>query len=130
MGRAVFLGCTIRPETLAKESANAPNSMSDSIPDEAGGVGPSFKPRRRSTVRQHELPDGLLIFNPQSLKAFALNASASAVWDLCDGNHTIADIALELSQCAGRTPEELLPDVATAVQKLLELGLVEQDALP
>ncbi|MGC8833147.1 MAG: PqqD family protein [Armatimonadota bacterium] len=104
------------------------NSTADSTLDSPAGAEISLKPRRCSGVRQYELPDGLLLFKPQSLEAFALNASASAVWDLCDGEHTIANIASELSQCTGRTPEELLSDIVTAVQKLLELGLVEQDA--
>jgi hypothetical protein len=71
----------------------------------------------------HRLGDELLVYVPRTDTAHALNRSAAAIWQLCDGTRTIADISREIGRSIGRPDEELLGDVTMAVSELRRLGL-------
>lgn len=55
----------------------------------------------------------------------SLNRSARAIWELCDGRRTLAEISQELGRDLGCPGDELLDDVEAAVRQLSELSLVE-----
>jgi len=82
-------------------------------------------PARLSGTEEYPLGDDLLVYVPRSETAYALNRSAVAIWHLCDGTRTVEVITKELEQCAGRSGNELLPDVIQGVTRLRELGLLE-----
>jgi hypothetical protein len=54
-----------------------------------------------------------------------LNVSAWAIWGLCDGTRTVAEIATSLGVDVGLSADEILPDVRTTVQRLGSLGLLD-----
>jgi hypothetical protein len=68
------------------------------------------KPRARAEgVVVRELPDEVLVYDLETHRAVCLNSTAAAVWRLCDGRRTPADIrrALEKSS-GGNVPEEVV----------------------
>lgn len=81
-------------------------------------------PRRREDLREHALPDGVLLYSPPQMRAFFLNPSAYAVWELCDGTRPIQQIAEELAQELNRPATDILQDVANAVDQLQKEGLL------
>ena len=45
----------------------------------------------------NQLPDELLVYDLKSHKAYCLNTTAAAVWNLCDGLQTRTELATKLS---------------------------------
>jgi pyrroloquinoline quinone biosynthesis protein D len=83
------------------------------------------RPARLSGVEEHPLGEELLVYDPRSETAYALNRSAVAIWLLCDGTRTVEEITNELGQFVGLSGAALLPDVIQGVTRLHESGLLE-----
>lgn len=75
-----------------------------------------------------EVLDELVIYAPGSSQAISLNASARAIWELCDGTRTLDDLCVELSGAAGLASDQLHEDVSGAITRLHELGLIKRDS--
>jgi hypothetical protein len=82
------------------------------------------KPRQAAGVVTSEVLDELVAYAPSSSQAFSMNASARAIWELCDGTRSIEDLCQELAEAAGARPEDLRADVQSAVDHMGELGLL------
>lgn len=84
------------------------------------------RPRRAAHVREYPLGESeVLLFAGGRQVVHTLNASAWAVWDLCDGSRTVHEIAEELGTVVGRAADELGSDVQGTVQRLGALGLLD-----
>jgi hypothetical protein len=89
-------------------------------------VSPSHTvPRRAEGLLECELLDELLLHVPGDPVAIALNASARAVWELCDGGRSIETIALDLTQRFEAAPGEILAAVQEVVRELTRLRLLQ-----
>lgn len=68
------------------------------------------KPKARAEgLVVRELAEEVLVYDLDTHRAVCLNASAAAVWRLCDGRRTAADIGRVLERRAGGpVPEELV----------------------
>jgi coenzyme PQQ biosynthesis protein PqqD len=76
------------------------------------------------------LGNDVLLYTPELAKAFSLNHSAQAVWDLCDGQRSLVEISQELARRYDAAPEALLADVQKTVAQLRDLGLLEASPEP
>jgi Coenzyme PQQ synthesis protein D (PqqD) len=85
----------------------------------------SARPLRLGSISDYGLEDEVLLYSSRSEKVFSLNSSAKAIWELCDGSHTIIEIGQELGQGIGCSGDELLDDIVNAISKFREYGLVE-----
>jgi hypothetical protein len=86
-------------------------------------------PRRaRGPISIQQVGAETLIYDERSHKAFCLNESSSAIWNLADGERSIAQIAAESSRNL-RIPlnEEL---VCFALEQLRQDGLIEPSSRP
>ena len=54
-----------------------------------------------------------------------MNASAAAVWDLCDGQRTVLEINRELASVLRRSNADLFPDIQLAVNELSKMEMIE-----
>ncbi|MFV0389178.1 MAG: PqqD family protein [Pyrinomonadaceae bacterium] len=52
---------------------------------------------RRNEIVVQDFENEVLIYDLSSNKAFSLNKSSAAIWKRCDGEHSIAEVAEELS---------------------------------
>lgn len=83
-------------------------------------------PRRVSSLLECDLPEEeVLLHVPGSPSAHSLNASARAIWALCDGQRSIDAIAGDLTLRFEVPPGESLAAVRDVVGRLADLGLVE-----
>lgn len=82
------------------------------------------RPRYAPGVIAYALPEEMMLYRPDLRIAFALNASAKAVWELCDGERTLRDIACQLAAKHGVTAELLSPDVLRIVIQLDQVRLL------
>jgi hypothetical protein len=97
-----------------------------------GGLGPDscsvallskWRPQRREDLHERALPDELVLYDPATDKAYLLNRSAAAVWDLCDGKIPAEAMVQDLASCFGRSLKEVRRDVQSI------LGRFQADSL-
>jgi hypothetical protein len=96
------------------------------VPDDLAGL----RPCRRKGVEQHPVVDDLVLYEQESNRTFALNRSAAAIWELCDGTRTANEIACELERALGTDERTLRDDVRSGILELYRLGLLESSARP
>ncbi len=68
--------------------------------------------------------DQTAIYDPKTGLLYALNASALALWELCDGETTAPEMAEALSELTGAPTETSYEEVVETLELLLEHGLV------
>jgi Coenzyme PQQ synthesis protein D (PqqD) len=81
--------------------------------------------RRVEGVEIERAADEILALKEGSLEAHALNQSAAAVYDLCDGNTSKFEMAAEIHRRTGLPIDEEIVDLA--LSELVETGLVMLD---
>ena len=73
-----------------------------------------------------EIGDEILVYDELRHKAFCLNATSAAIWKLCDGAHTVEQIAASVTfRLAMPVAEEV---VLFALEELRRDNLVETEA--
>lgn len=83
------------------------------------------RPVRRGELVQAPGSDGWTVYEPASDSLHALNATARAIWDLCDGKTSAEEMAIAVSELTGLTLERAEAEVTSALEALEEAGLVE-----
>ena len=84
----------------------------------------STHPCRLNGIEEHTILDETVLYSPESEKAFSLNSSAKAIWELCEGKYTVLEISQNLGARFGISPQELLEDVKATVTQLQKLHLL------
>jgi hypothetical protein len=85
----------------------------------------SARPARRPDVLTCETREELVLYDPRADSALGLNVSASAIWQMCDGSRSIAEISRELAAVVGNEPHELVVDIERMVGELCALDVLE-----
>lgn len=81
-------------------------------------------PRQRVALIRRQAGSETLLYDPASDEIHVLNATALAVWELCDGQHSAAQIAERLQTRFSDLPDG---DASATVQEAL--ALLEQRGL-
>jgi len=81
--------------------------------------------RKKSHILSEELDDEKVLYDPKTQNTYALNPMAAVIWDLCDGEHTPAQIAEEVLSVLEADQSQVLSDVIRTVNEFLEKDLVE-----
>ena len=86
-------------------------------------------PRRRSHVEERAAGSDLVLYDPVGGRLHVLNATAAAVWRLCDGSLQAPALADRFSAGfrvgQGQDP---LSDVRELLRSFLDAGLIEDNA--
>jgi hypothetical protein len=83
-----------------------------------------YKPKPRSTrLLIEELVDELLIYDVERNEVHCLNGPAVRVWQLCDGERTVSEIARDLN--SDMDPEEAETFVWSALDQFAQKHLLE-----
>lgn len=69
-----------------------------------------------------------VLYDAVAARPLLLNVSAAAVWSMIDGVRTVAAIAVVLADRFGADRGAVAADVARAVARFRELGLLQDDA--
>ena len=67
----------------------------------------------------------MLLYNPQNATTLHLNQSSMMVWQLCDGQRSIADSIELLTEAYPEQAEQIASDVATVVEDLIDRNVLE-----
>ena len=82
------------------------------------------RPTKRGELVQGNSPEGWTVYEAGSDSLHVLNASAKAIWELCDGETSTREIAEAVAEIAGYGPRRALEEVLETIQVLRERGLV------
>ena len=82
-------------------------------------------PMRRPGLEVRIVDDEAVILDVANGRVHQLNATATVVWNACDGTHSLSDLATLLATDFDGTADALLGDVVNTVMSLARLGLLE-----
>lgn len=82
-------------------------------------------PARKVDYRLEQLDDELLLYHPNETTILYMNQTASLVWGLCDGEHSVAKIIDLLSQAYPEAAESIPSDVQATLVQFLQQGCIE-----
>ena len=86
---------------------------------------PPDHPKRRVDVNVRMVDGEVVVLDRQSDLIHQLNHTASYIWDRCDGQSTVAEIANQLAAAFHVDVHTAVQDVATTIRQLHSLGLLE-----
>jgi hypothetical protein len=95
--------------------------VSLSLPSGLAGI----LPRRAEKIVSRTLGSRLVLYHPDTREVSVLNATAAAVWELCDGRTLLADVVTRL-QARFRIEEarDVTADVTAELRTFAERGLI------
>lgn len=85
----------------------------------AGRVGPPVE-----GIGETEIDGRISVFNPRTEKVAVLNETASDIWRLADGAHTVAELTGLLASSYGVAPEGIRDEVEAVVAQLRDQGFI------
>lgn len=88
----------------------------------ASRVGPPV-----AEIVETEIDDCVALFHPVSGEAVVLNATASDIWRLSDGELTVEELTATLARAYGVDPQSIEHEVGEAVAHLRSRGLLADD---
>lgn len=93
-------------------------------------AGMEFRPLVREDLLCRDLDDEAIVYDATKSKVHALNATAKVIWNACDGEHTVEDLAEELLRRFDVDRDTARRDARKAIEEFRVLGLLvkPQDA--
>jgi len=79
----------------------------------------------RSHIIESEIGDEISLYDPTTERVVILNTTASDVWRLADGQHTVHDVIKMLARAYQVEPASIRDEVQTTVERLMEEQLLE-----
>jgi Coenzyme PQQ synthesis protein D (PqqD) len=86
---------------------------------------PADHPKRRTDVNVRMIDGEVVVLDRQAGLIHQLNQTASYIWDRCDGQSTVAELADQLAVAFDVDANTAVHDVATLIVQLHRLGLIE-----
>jgi hypothetical protein len=81
--------------------------------------------RRRAQVDRNPLPDQtVLLFQKDTSLAVPVNQAGAAIWEMCDGAHSLDQIVDKLAETYDQERSRIEQDVRIFLNELMRLGLV------
>jgi hypothetical protein len=97
------------------------------LPGHNGDTSPMLDdhPKRRSDISVRAVGEELVVLDRTANRIHQLNRTASFIWNRCDGQHTLPEIAGELAASFEVEPDTARETVTTMVPRFSELGLLD-----
>lgn len=99
--------------------------MDDTAPRSTLAISPASRPALRPHMKlRHDLVRGRwVVLGPERI--LTPNGQATDVLRLCDGRHTVTEIAMILAESYDAAPEAIEADIVPLLQGLADSGLVQ-----
>jgi hypothetical protein len=118
----------LEAEPLHDYGGDLVNLINDYVSELTGNVRPlshGDRPMWRKGVMEGRVLDEMLLERPADGASLWVNATGIAIWELCDGSRSIAEIGLGLSNEFSAVEQDITSDVYSTVARLREYGFVE-----
>ena len=85
----------------------------------------SDKPQQKEDYHLEQIDGELLLFHPGQTTIIYCNPTASLIWQLCDGRHTVQDIIQLLSAAFPEAATSIPAEIETTLQQFAQHGAIE-----
>ena len=85
-------------------------------------------PRQVTETSAEVSPTGAIVRKQGDPTQFELNASAFAIWNLCDGQTTVTEMAEAIGELTGAPVDETLAEVGRTIEEFYLLGIALEAA--
>ncbi len=85
----------------------------------------SHKPRQKPDFRLEEIDGELLLYHPAQTTIMYCNATASFIWQLCDGKRTVEEIAILLAAAFEQNLETITAEVHSTLNTFCKHKAIE-----
>jgi hypothetical protein len=92
-------------------------------------VASEYTPRKRADVLELDMGDGVVLYDPGSRLVHHLNPSASLLWSLSDGEASVGQLAVEISEELHLEPSQLHEQFVGLVAEMDALGLLTDSTI-
>ena len=82
------------------------------------------KPKQIDGVVAHKVLDEMVLVPPRDDKAYSLNGTARAIWELCDGQRDLGQICEVLGGRFDGSQDQLRKDIAAALRQFRSMGIL------
>jgi len=82
---------------------------------------------QKNTLLTHEIEGDLVLYDPDYDVVHTLNVTSRFIWERCDGDHTSAQIATDLTDCYAVPLDVARRDVDNILNRLQDLDLIRQE---
>ncbi len=82
-------------------------------------------PKARDGLIFRRIDEDYVVYDPVADITTLLNLSAAAVLDLCDGSHSVSEIASEIAEACGGALDDIRPKVDKSLRDLVMRNLLE-----
>jgi Coenzyme PQQ synthesis protein D (PqqD) len=79
----------------------------------------------RPHIIESEIGDEISLYDPTTERVVVLNTTASDVWRLADGEHTVPEVVAMLARAYQVDPASIRDEVQSTVERLIEEQLLE-----
>ena len=83
------------------------------------------RPFRMPDYRLEQVDNELLLFHPAQTRILYCNETASLVWQLCDGQRNVQEIAALLAGAYPESAGSILSDVQSVLKEFQQQGAVK-----
>ena len=104
------------------------NLVNDLVIAKGGKLPPAnseSRPKWRDGVLEGRVIDDILLERPANERNLWLNASGKAIWELCDGSRTVAEIGSALGDRYATNGHDMTSDVLATINRLQSVGFVD-----
>jgi hypothetical protein len=77
-----------------------------------------------TNIIETEIKGEISLFDSVNNQVIVLNSTASDVWRLCDGEHTLDEIVRLLASAYQTDPDTIRADVSSTVQQFVDEGFL------
>lgn len=82
------------------------------------------KPLARTDITVQEMGNEVMLYDSSGEKIHVLNLSAFAIWKLCTGSHTVAEIIEQMAACYPDASVDLENDIEMILADFMKKGLL------
>ena len=75
---------------------------------------------QNSQFNLEQMDDEQLLYNPLLTKTIYLNSTATLIWNLCAGHHTVGEIIIMLSEQFPESADQIKNDVIETIDELIK----------
>jgi Coenzyme PQQ synthesis protein D (PqqD) len=82
------------------------------------------RPLARSDITVQVIGDEVMLYDSDNEKIHVLNHSAYAIWQLCNGENSLADMCEHLAVRYTDSSLDLIDDIKTTIDEFIKKGLL------
>ncbi len=86
-----------------------------------------YRPLGKSGIERRQMGSETILYNPQNDKVSLLNETASLVWEMCDGKHTLSDMEAKIRKSFVNIPKDrdVIADIKAALEQFRKDGILQ-----